>query len=148
VLQADEADLKAFEAATASARSQGLFFKNLYEPERDGEQSEAGSSSGAAGSSGSRSKTLLDPVAARQAAAVVASSAEEEVSSPFRMYLFGAMAAVLALVVGQGGWGHGCRHTITACISCGWPAAPVISFGQAAGMMSSSTGPGFFGKDP
>jgi hypothetical protein len=104
VLQADEADLAAFEAANASARSQGLFFKNLYEPERDGEQSEAGPSSSAAGSSGSRSKTLLDPVAARQAAAVVASSAKEEMSSPFRMYLFGAMAAVLALVVGQGGW--------------------------------------------
>lgn len=103
-LQADQADLRAFEAATASARSQGLFFKNLYEPDLDEEQQQEAGSSAAAGSSGSsRSRAPLDPVTARKAAAVVTSSAEEEVSSPFRMYLFGAMAAVLALVVAQGG---------------------------------------------
>jgi hypothetical protein len=100
--QADQADLRAFEAATASARSQGLFFKNLYQPDLDEEQQEAGSSSAAGSSGSSRSRAPLDPAAARKAAAVVTSSAEEEVSSPFRMYLFGAMAAVLALVVGQG----------------------------------------------
>jgi hypothetical protein len=101
LLQADQADLRAFEQATASARSQGLFFKNLYEPELDEEQQ------GVAGSSGSpagrRSRAPLDPAAARKAAAVVTSSAEEELSSTFRMYLFGAMAAVLAAVVVQGG---------------------------------------------
>jgi len=102
-LQADQADLRAFEAASASARSQGLFFKNLYEPEVEDSEQQAGSSSSTGGSSSSsRTKALLDPAAARKAAAVVTSSAEEEVSSPFRMYLFGAMAAVLALVVAQG----------------------------------------------
>lgn len=107
LLQADQADLKAFEQATASARSQGLFFKNLYEPELDdNDEQQAGSSSGSvddsSSSSSSRSRAPLDPAAARRAAAVVASTAEEEVSSPFRMYLFGSMAAVLAAVVAQG----------------------------------------------
>lgn len=118
VHQADQADLRAFEAATASARSQGLFFKNLYQPDLEEEQQEVGSS-GAAGSSGSsRSRAPLDPAAARKAAAVVTSSAEEEVSSPFRMYLFGAMAAVLALVVGQGETSgvYGRRGCLQACM--------------------------------
>lgn len=115
-LQADQADLKAFEQATATARSQGLFFKNLYEPELDDiDEQQAGSSSssgsvdgGISGGGGSRSRAPLDPAAARRAAAVVASSAEEQVSSPFRMYLFGSMAAVLAAVVAQGGDQRAC----------------------------------------
>jgi hypothetical protein len=47
------------------------------------------------------------------------SSAEEEVSSPFRTYLLGAMAAVLAVVVRQGATGHACSRGVclqTACI--------------------------------
>lgn len=108
-LQADQDELRRFEASSAAARSQGLFFKNLYQPTAEEDQQGGSSSSGsvAVGSSGSSSggsstrATPLDP-ATRKAAAVVASTAEAEVSSPFRMYLFGAMAAVLALVVGQG----------------------------------------------
>jgi hypothetical protein len=141
LLQADQADLRAFEQATASARSQGLFFKNLYEPELDEEQQEAAGSSGS--TAGSRSRALLDPAAARKAAAVVASSAEEEVSSPFRMYLFGAMAAVLAAVVAQGGlWAHArssragvvrqvgkARHRPS--MACGvWPSESCSGCGQ------------------
>jgi hypothetical protein len=111
--QADQADVRAFEASSAAARSQGLFFKNLYElpaeEDEDGSSS-SGSSSGSSSSSskpltspsGGIRKPLLDPAGARQAAAVVTSSAEEEVSSPFRLYLFGCMAAVLVLVVMQG----------------------------------------------
>jgi hypothetical protein len=100
-LQADQEDLRAFENASASARSQGLFFKNLYQPEQDPQQQQ-GQGEGGASSSTKRNRMLIDPVAARQAAAVVASTAEDEVASPFRMYLFGYMAAVLALVVLQG----------------------------------------------
>lgn len=94
--QADEADLRAFETASAAARSQGLFFRSLYQPELgEDEQQDAAAVP-------ARRKPLADPAAAHAAAAVVTSSAEEEVSSPFRMYLFGYMAAVLALVVAQG----------------------------------------------
>jgi len=105
--QADQADVRAFEASSAAARSQGLFFKNLYElpaeKDEDGSSSSGSSSSKPLTSpSGGIRKPLLDPAGARQAAAVVTSSAEEEVSSPFRLYLFGCMAAVLVLVVMQG----------------------------------------------
>lgn len=44
---------------------------------------------------------FVDP-AVLQAAAAVTASAEAEVRSPFRMYLFGYMAVVLALVTAQG----------------------------------------------
>jgi hypothetical protein len=99
--QADQEDLRAFENASASARSQGLFFKNLYQPEQE-PQKQPGQGEDAASGGSRRNRMLIDPVAARQAAAVVASTAEDEVGSPFRMYLFGYMAAVLALVVLQG----------------------------------------------
>jgi hypothetical protein len=99
--QADQEDLRAFENASASARSQGLFFKNLYQPEQEPQQ-QPGQGEDAASGGSRRNRMLIDPVAARQAAAVVASTAEDEVGSPFRMYLFGYMAAVLALVVLQG----------------------------------------------
>jgi len=56
---------------------------------------------------------LVDLAAAQQAASVVTSSAEEEVSSPFRMYLFGYMAAVLVAVLLQGESGH----QVSLCIS-------------------------------
>ncbi|WIA09961.1 hypothetical protein OEZ85_010173 [Tetradesmus obliquus] len=101
-IKADQEDLRAFEVASASARSQGLFFKNLYQPEQDPQQQqEQGEGAASSSSSSKRNRMLIDPVAARQAAAVVASSAEDEMASPFRMYLFGYMAAVLALVVLQ-----------------------------------------------
>uniref|UniRef100_A0A383V571 Uncharacterized protein n=1 Tax=Tetradesmus obliquus TaxID=3088 RepID=A0A383V571_TETOB len=102
-IKADQEDLRAFEVASASARSQGLFFKNLYQPEQDPQQQQEQGEGAASSSSSSskRNRMLVDPVAARQAAAVVASSAEDEMASPFRMYLFGYMAAVLALVVLQ-----------------------------------------------
>lgn len=101
-MQADQEDLRAFEAASASARSQGLFFRNLYQPSADDD--EDSTDAAAAGSSTSRlnKAKFVDP-AVRQAAAAVTASAEDEVRSPFRMYLFGYMALVLALVVVQGG---------------------------------------------
>lgn len=109
-VQADQEDLRAFEVASASARSQGLFFKNLYQPEQDPQQQqEQGEGAASSSSSSKRNRMLIDPVAARQAAAVVASSAEDEMASPFRMYLFGYMAAVLALVVLQGEQQHSSR---------------------------------------
>ncbi|KAF6257298.1 hypothetical protein COO60DRAFT_1524440 [Scenedesmus sp. NREL 46B-D3] len=73
----------------------------------------AGPGEDTASSSSGRKRVLIDPVAARQAAAVVTSSAADEVSSPFRMYLFGYMATVLALVVLQGAQGL----TLGACRS-------------------------------
>jgi hypothetical protein len=126
--QADQEDLRAFENASASARSQGLFFKNLYQPEQEPQQQQSGQGEDAASSSSgsSRNRALVDPVAARQAAAVVTSSAEDEVGSPFRMYLFGYMAAVLVAVVLQGGRQGACqpqsarvahRYTATQCLS-------------------------------
>eukprot|EP00878_Enallax_costatus_P014835 GHUV01015528.1.p1 GENE.GHUV01015528.1~~GHUV01015528.1.p1 ORF type:complete len:241 (+),score=84.27 GHUV01015528.1:815-1537(+) len=105
-IKADQEDLRAFEAASASARSQGLFFRNLYQPSADDSEDEGGSQT-ASSSSASRGKQAkskqgyVDP-AIRQAAAAVTASAEEEVRSPFRMYLFGYMAMVLALVTVQG----------------------------------------------
>lgn len=110
-MQADQADLRAFEAAAASARSRGLFFQTLYQPESEEQQQDADTVS-----SSSRAQQTSDPSAARKIAAAVASSAEEEVGSPFRMYLFGAMTAVLLLVVLQGERQHlqnCCKHTTT-----------------------------------
>eukprot|EP00879_Flechtneria_rotunda_P030311 GHRR01032931.1.p1 GENE.GHRR01032931.1~~GHRR01032931.1.p1 ORF type:complete len:196 (+),score=109.01 GHRR01032931.1:454-1041(+) len=104
-IKADQADLRAFEVSSANARSQGLFFRSLYQPEADEDADTDSSNMAAAGSKSSSSSNskqlqkLLDPNAA--AAAVVASPAKQEMASPFRMYLFGYMAAVLALVVVQ-----------------------------------------------
>jgi hypothetical protein len=117
LLQADQEDLRAFETASASARSQGLFFKNLYQPEQDPQQPDGQGEGAASSSSKRRNRILIDPVAARQAAAAVASSAEDEVGHPFRMYLFGYMAAVLALVVMQGEWRR-LHHAAWFCLLC------------------------------
>eukprot|EP00775_Hariotina_reticulata_P012765 gene12765-12894_t len=103
-IKADQADVRAFETSSAAARSQGLFFKNLYQPPAEEDENGVSSSSSSeplSSTNASIRKPLLDPAGTRQAAAIVTSSAEEEVSSPFRMYLFGYMAAVLVLVVMQ-----------------------------------------------
>ncbi|KAF8069604.1 hypothetical protein HT031_001721 [Scenedesmus sp. PABB004] len=104
-IKADQADLRAFESASATARSQGLFFRNLYgQPDADegGDGAAGGGGAGAdARGAGRACSALLDPAGARAAAAAVTASAEGEVGSPFRMYLFAYMGLVLGLVVAQ-----------------------------------------------
>jgi hypothetical protein len=127
-LQADREDLAAWERASATARSKGLFFKTLYAPEADaaaaaaqqqrgGGGSEARQPEGAAGRFAGQVRGSLDPEAAeaaRLAAAKVRTPAEREVGSPLRLWLFAYMAGVLALVVGQGARG----------LCLGWRGAP------------------------
>ena len=131
-LEADRADLAAWERASAQARSKGLFFKSLYAAPADADADAAkanggggmqrqqqpgdGSGGGGDGSSAGAARFAgelrgsLDPeaaAAARRAAAKVAAPAAREVGSPLRLWLFGYMAAVLAAVVVQGERGCG-----------------------------------------
>jgi hypothetical protein len=97
--------MAAWEAQSAAARNSGLFFKSLYKPEvLQGTDADSSSSLEGSGAAAATAAALPGsrPPPGLAAAAAVTSSAEEEVGSPFRMYLFAYMAAVLAVVVGQG----------------------------------------------
>jgi len=124
--KADRDELAAWEKASATARSKGLFFKNLYTPQPDDSAAQQqqdcnhpadprrqrGGSQGSAARFTGELRGTLDPevaAAALRAAAKVTAPAEQEVGSPLRLWLFAYMAAILALVVGQGGVG-----------ACGW----------------------------
>lgn len=110
-----------WERASAAARSKGLFFKNLYTPEADATAGggAAGAATAGSGKWGGELRGSLDPeaaAAARAAAAKITAPAEEEVGSPMRLWLFAYMAAVLAIVVGQGERHatHACMHACSA----------------------------------
>jgi hypothetical protein len=114
--QADREELAAWERASAAARSKGLFFKNLYTPDADPAATSEQQQQQQPGGGGGRSRFAgevrgsLDPevaAAARRAAVKISEPAAEEVGSPLRLWLFGYMAAILALVVGQGEGGEG-----------------------------------------
>jgi len=101
-LQADQADLAAFEARSTSARNQGLFFQQLYKPDVTAGSDEpgAGAAGGAAsGTSSSGSSSTLEPQVVRALQHQITEPARRELASPLRLYVFTYLAIVLACVV-------------------------------------------------
>ncbi|KAG2423898.1 hypothetical protein HXX76_014951 [Chlamydomonas incerta] len=113
-LQADKADLAAFELRSAEERSRGLFFKSLYAVEKEKrqpvgksipgyyrKQREAAAAAAAAGQDGEAEpgSSTWDAEAVAAAAERPLSAASKQVRSPFRLYLFSYLSAFLALVV-------------------------------------------------
>jgi len=101
-MKAEQDEFSSWEKESTAARNKGLFFKSLYKPDADTDSEETEGSSGS--SSSRRSRAPADPEEAQKliaASAAVTNSAEEEVGSPFRMYLFTYMAAVLFIVAVQ-----------------------------------------------
>ncbi|GFH10719.1 uncharacterized protein HaLaN_06082 [Haematococcus lacustris] len=81
-LQEDAAELAAYEASSAAARNQGLFFQNLHQavPLKEGELG-------------------YNRQAAQSAAQMVKAPAVKEVHSPLRLYVFTYLTIVLGCVV-------------------------------------------------
>ncbi|KAG2441201.1 hypothetical protein HYH02_010045 [Chlamydomonas schloesseri] len=114
-LQADKADLAAFELRSAEERSRGLFFKSLYAVEKEKrqpvgksipgyyrKQREAAAAAAAAAAEGAAAEagsSTWDAEAVAAAAERPLSAASKQVRSPFRLYLFSYLSAFLALVV-------------------------------------------------
>ncbi|PNW76843.1 hypothetical protein CHLRE_11g478528v5 [Chlamydomonas reinhardtii] len=111
-LQADKADLAAWEVRSAEERSKGLFFKSLYAVEKEKrqpvgksipgyyrKQREAAAAAGQEGAEAEPGSSTWDAEAVAAAAERPLSAASKQVRSPFRLYLFSYLSAFLALVV-------------------------------------------------
>ncbi|GLC35469.1 hypothetical protein PLESTB_000203900 [Pleodorina starrii] len=118
-LQADKADLEAWEAQAAEDRSRGLFFKSLYSVEKEPRQpvgksipgywrkqraaAAAAAAEAAAAATGSpaadTSTDWENAEAVVSAAERPLSAASRQVRSPLRLYLFSYLSAFLALVL-------------------------------------------------